>query len=462
MRRRLPVYAAVALAALSVHVAALAPVPTPDSAEYELLARSLARGEGFTLPVRVRHDATGPVKHGAFGERAPLFPLLLAPLVPLLDDGRPSVAPGLVLVNVVLATLDALLVASIAWGLSKRPRVALAAGVLAAWSPPLVQVSCRLLAEPLGLFLVLAAVRLEALAPLQGVLLALARLARPEALAASVLLLLRKDRRLVAALAFALVTLAALALGARMPQGFLLHVSNFNDVMFSWRPHLEPPTPLHVARLVLANAADLGYYALRYAHAVPLLGLLALVRRDRIAVLAFTLALAAACVWSTRDHVRFLVLPLALLAIPAALEARRLLGAQLFAVFLALSLFPLAWRHASETHHAFDAPNPGPWSVPEPLARTLRMLGPGEAFAAVSPWSLTLAADRAGLLLPVHLTKDELLAFLRERPEVRVVVLREVPHDALTPEPWGYARDLAAVSSRVDVAGARLLWLGGR
>jgi hypothetical protein len=463
------VYIAIAFAALAVRGAALVPNPTPDACEYQMLARSIVRGDGFTLPVRVRHVEPGPVRHDARSERAPLFPLLLAPFDPVLDKGATSVAPGLQVVNALVGVACVLLVAQIAFGSSGSKRVALAAGAFAALSPPLVQTSTRLLAEPLGLLLILAAIRFHR-AGVVGALLALARLARPEAAAASIWMFFQKkgERPLArAVLAYALITVVALLLGVGAPQSFLLRVSNFRQVMFEAPKPLAPSAlaflaehPALVFRLIRENALDLGYFALRYGHAVPIFGLLALRRRDQIATTAFALALAAACVWSTRDHVRFLVAPLALLAIPATIEARTLFGKRCFEVFFLVSVAALGWTHVRYASKP-QAQNPV-WSVPETLAARLRALGPGEAFAAVNPWSLSLASGRDGLLLPVDLPKDALVPFLRQYPEVKVVVLRDAPHDDLTPEPRRYAQDLAPIASNELVGDARLLWLERR
>lgn len=463
------VYVVVAAAALTVRGGALVPTPTPDACEYQMLARSLARGDGFTLPVRVRHDEPGPLRHDARGERAPLFPLFLAACQPLADEGGATVSRGLQCANALVGVLDAVLVAALALSLSRNRRVALAAGALAAWSPPLVATSCKLLAEPLGLALLLGSHLQWDIPFARGTMWGLARLARPEAVAAAVALAARPRGRgaLAALFGFALVTVAALALGAGAPQGFLLRVSNFRGVMFGG----EVPAPsawafvsAHpglVARSILGNALDLGLYALRYGHAVPVLGLMALaLRRERVAVTAFAVAAFAACIWSTRDHQRFLVAPLALLAVPAAIEARRLLGSKGLGVFLAVSLVPLALDHGRWAEGRRRPRPPSVWEVPAPLAERLRALGPGEGFAAVSPWSLALASGREGLLLPNELAPGALRALLDAHPEVRVVVLRPLAHDALTPEPIGYERDLAAISSNESIAGvATLLWL---
>src|SRR5438270_11874206 len=108
-------YATVALLALVVHGAALVATPTPDACEYQMLARSLARGDGFTLPVRVRLDEPGPVRHDARGERAPLFPLYLAAWEPLVDEHGATVSRGLQCANALLGVLDAVLVAAVAF-----------------------------------------------------------------------------------------------------------------------------------------------------------------------------------------------------------------------------------------------------------------------------------------------------------------------------------------------------------
>lgn len=529
-----PVLAAVAAAALLVRGQALVPDPTPDAVEYQLIARSLARGDGFALPVRVRHgslDAPAPVVHDARGERAPLLPLALAGLELLgADAGGGRVATGLQAANALVSVLDALLVALLAARLAParvRRSLALAAGLAVAWSPPLVQASCRILAEPLGLACVLLAAHAEvglarardarraaALAFVSGLALVLARLARPETEAVLALVALARvvsvvragrsgalalaRRRHAAALAGTLAALGADALVARAgfppPQSDLLRVGHYRALMFDWTPGAPPAASAltwiashagEVAGQVAANLADMGHHALRYATALPLLAAIALVRARRpaarLVLLALAFVLVAGSVWSTRDHARFLVIPLALLAAPGVLEGARLLRrfargrergpgarppaarrarlrARLALVAAGLVAAPLLVGDVRATWHAIArarAPEAdSAWGGPEldALAARLRALPEGRAFAAVSPWTLALASGRAGVLLPVHLGRGEVAAFLARWPEVSVVVLRpESPHDRITPEPTGYLEELAAIGSRESV-----------
>ncbi len=365
---------------------------SPDAAEYLLIARSLARGEGFTLPIRVRFAEPGPVVHSAHGERAPLFPALLALPVALTsaEPGWPD--PRLQLVNVALAALAAALAAGLTGtlaglrGLRARPRLLamLVGGLLLAWQPGFVRASVHLWAEPLGLVLVLAAIwpatrllahppthgpgpapergRREAAAWLAvGLLAALARFVRPEAAVVPIALLLlalvRGHRRgaLLLLLATLLVNaIGVAATGVLAPQLELLRVTRFEAVMDPAAP--PPPSARQVLSGILANAWGQLKYALvpRQGVLILPLALLAL-RRPRLPdtrpllVTAAALALATIGVWSTSDPARFTIAPLALLAPLAAVEglqaathhARRLSAPTHRRAALALALF--AW-----------------------------------------------------------------------------------------------------------------------
>jgi hypothetical protein len=246
-----------------------------------------------------------------------------------------------------------------------------------------------------------------------------------------------------------------------------------------------------VAAKIAGNAADLAVHAVQYAHLVPLLGLVALVRGSsatrRVAALALAFAIVAAGAWATRDHARFLVIPLALLAAPAVLAGNRVVGRvsrrfsrspprvlgrarrarRLVALaVVALSATPLLAGHLGRARKALDqarAPEPDSvWSGLEldALAARLRALPPGDAFAATSPWGLALASGRDGLLLPTRLDGWQVRQFLARYPDVKAVVLRPgTSHDKLTPEPTAYDDALAAVASSESVGGATLLHL---
>lgn len=169
-----PPRAAPLLLALAVALLALGPRaalalrgywPSNDAAEHLLLARALARGDGFQLPIRVRDVDGGPAVHPAFEERAPLFPLLLAAPVAAGVGWTGWPDPRLQLVNVGLAALAAALAALVAHALARARGLApwpallaaLAAGLVVAWGPSLLRASLHLWAEPLGLVLVLGA-----------------------------------------------------------------------------------------------------------------------------------------------------------------------------------------------------------------------------------------------------------------------------------------------------------------
>jgi hypothetical protein len=400
--------------------------PSNDAAEHLLLARSLARGEGFTLPIRVRDVGGGPAVHEAFAERAPLYPALLS--LPVRAgvgaEGWPD--PRLQLLGVVLAALCAPLAASVAFELARRSGlegwsaawVGVGAGLVVAWSPGLVRASIHLWAEPLGLLLVLAAARLDLaldeegggwrLAALAGLIGGLARFARPEAWVVVPLLLARAawrargatERRgealaLVGALALVNVV-GVVATGVLAPQLFLLEVRHYEDAMgLAAAP--AAPTLAGVLEGVVRNlAGQLGYLLLpkNAWFVLPLAGLALLRPGGRSAVHAWAIAfvLATAGVWSTHDPHRFTIAPLALLAPVALLEAelwRRELwpGRRLPIALLGGSLVLVLGYAAGR-----ELRGRGPERPPDVIAQ--------EGVPALAdPWSYALLTGRPAVLL---------------------------------------------------------------
>jgi hypothetical protein len=252
-----------------------------------------------------------------------------------------------------------------------------------------------------------------------------------------------------------------------------------------------------VARKIAGNAADLAVHALQYSHLVPILAAWALfpgVRRApsfraghgtaapdgsrlvassgsrRVAALALAFAAVAAGAWATRDHARFLVIPLALAAAPAVVAGKGLLSRvsrkfsrgrprrALAAAVVALSAAPLLAGHFERLFKSVErARSPEPdsvWGGPDldALAARLRELPEGAAFAATSPWGLALASGRPGLLLPAKLDGWHVQEFLGRYSDVKTVVLRPgIAHDKLTPEPEAYADALAPIASSESV-----------
>lgn len=373
---------------------------SPDGAEYLLLARSLARGEGFTLPIRVRWPsaAPGPTVHAAWEERAPLWPWLLS----LAGDeagwpGRRVLLPGLL-----LCALAAAQAAELAAALARRSGLgpkgavsaALGAGITVALAPTLVEAWLHGWAEPAALVLALAAARLlvglegGAAAFALGLVAGAAHLARPEAwvlaLAVPIAVFLRARRALGPCLAgVALAAGASVALtGVLVPQSFLLSVGDYRQVMRE-DPDLAPPGLWTILRGAGGNALGLLAHLAtpRYAAFALPLALLALGRpaaRPTLA-LAAALGLATAAVWSTSHPERFGIAPLALLAPVAAVELERrrraLLGRATWprAVWLVLLLLLLWWPARDERRRPPPArpapvPEPGEAAVPDPWA----------------------------------------------------------------------------------------------
>jgi hypothetical protein len=349
---------------------------SPDGSEYLLLARSLARGDGYVLPVQVRFGpavasaAADGVTHSAYGERAPLWPWLLSLPVRagLGRAGWPD--PRLQLLGALLACLAAPLAASIAVALARRQGLgpqstllaALCAGLVVAWAPSLVRASIHLWAEPLGVVLALAATRMWlaldpgpgtsqaqsslGLAAALGVAVGLARFARPEAwvLVPAFLVLLAvgaaraprdaassaRGAAWAAILALVVVNVAGWQItGVLAPQLDLFAVGDYRELMRQGEAgRTTAPGAGEVVAGVARNLASQVGHLLLPKNAFFVLPL-ALIGARRAAarplvVLAAALGLAAAMVWSTDDPHRFTIAPLCLLAPVAAVEAELL------------------------------------------------------------------------------------------------------------------------------------------
>jgi hypothetical protein len=365
--------------------------PSNDAAEYLLIARSLANGDGFTLPIKVRFDTPGPVVHEAYGERAPLFPWLLS--VPAGWDAAPGWPnPALQLINVALAALAALLASLLTADLARRRGLrgrtlgwaAFLGGLAVAWYPNLVRASIHLWAEPLSLVLVLAALRhylaledeSDSLWPRLlglGVLAGAARFARPEAWVLSalfpVLLWRRGDRRGALRLFTVLAVLNTVGIwvtGVLAPQLGLLSVQSYTDLMSATLA--APPGVADVTLGVAGNTwAQLEFMLLpKNAFVVFPLALLGL--RSRAArpflLTALTLFAATAIVWSTQDASRFTIAPLCLVAPVAAVEVtvwrRRLFPHNRWALILTVASWSAIFAHRSGKEARKPPPIPAP------------------------------------------------------------------------------------------------------
>jgi hypothetical protein len=393
---------------------------TPDAAEYLLIARSLRRGEGFRLPIRVRTRGLAPdapAEHEAYGERAPLYPFLLSPLVSP-EPGWPSAA--LQLSGVALAALAAALAFGLTWTLARRGRLppqsaalaALIGGLSVAWQPFLVRASIHLWAEPLGLVLVLSALALV-LWRREGWLrlallvipLTLARHARPEAwvLAPLIVAWIYHHEGLRSAVAVALGVLALegaiLGLtGVLAPQLELFEVEDYRQLMGA--ESKQGPSVAQVMGGVAGNALHQLKAALlpKNAAAIVPLALLSL-RRDLTRLpqaLAGALTLATIVVWSTNDPSRFTIAPLSLLALVAAPELVRLARSvrvpsrRRWALALALGAWVAVLGHAAGRRMRGRSAAP-PETLPAAQEGTPRL---------EDPWTYALVTGR-----PAHLAQ---------------------------------------------------------
>lgn len=418
-----------------------------DGAEYVLLARSLARGEGYVLPVRVRYleaaTREAPPAHAAWGERAPLWPLVLAGWLRLIDQADPGWPDPLVqLPGVLLCALAAAQAAGLAAFLARReglgPRgqaaSGLSAGLTVALAPALLRASLHTWAEPLGVVLALLVARLllglEARAPVGwfvgspsvagqsvagrsvlvlalglGLLAGLARFARPEQVAlglALALLCLRRGLRLaLPALLLGWVVVNGLGValtGTLAPQLSLLRVADHAQLMQP-NPELAPPTAAQVLGGIARNGVHLLSHLAtpRYAWLTLPAALLALGRTAPRGLLGLALALllAPALVWSTDDPHRFALAPLCLLAPVAAVEwerrRRAWLGPRTWprAAWLAGLVLVLGWQARGWQVRPVDPPP----ALPAP-----REEDPLEGPALEDPWSYALLTGRPARL----------------------------------------------------------------
>jgi hypothetical protein len=160
--------------------------PVDDERGYAAVAGSLARGEGFGFTVEGTGLDGEPVMRRLLAFRAPLYPVLLAPMH-LATDGSPL---ALRLWSCLLGALAAPLAFSLARRAHASTVVATLAGVAVALWPSHAWLSTRLLSEPLDSVLLLAAAEFALRRrPFHcGAALGLALLCRPGGLAAALFL----------------------------------------------------------------------------------------------------------------------------------------------------------------------------------------------------------------------------------------------------------------------------------
>jgi hypothetical protein len=146
-RRHLALVFAAAAAIRVAYWVAVTPrwVPVSDAHQYVLLARSLARGEGFAL-------AYPQLEFHAAAFRPPLYPVTLTPAF-LLSDGLWAAR----MTSVALGAAAAVLAALVACRIGGRA-AGLSAGALVAVCPPLLANDTVTLTEPLASVLLLAIV----------------------------------------------------------------------------------------------------------------------------------------------------------------------------------------------------------------------------------------------------------------------------------------------------------------
>jgi hypothetical protein len=237
-----------------------------DERGYAAVADALADGRGFELPVAdrmPRHEPLSAPPRTSF--RAPLLPLLLAPLAAL---DAPAIA--LRLVSVLLGAAS---VALLYWAARDGPlgRWAWLVGLAYAVWPPAVYLSLKVLSEPLGQVLLLGAIGLTLRAEREesarpalaaGLLGGLAVLARPALL--PVLLLLpfgtgRRSRGILLLIAL-LATLAPWLLRSMLRHDRPLLTTNSGVTLVGGNSeaalHADPPGKWVPPERVYAGHAD--------------------------------------------------------------------------------------------------------------------------------------------------------------------------------------------------------------
>lgn len=216
---------------------------SPDSHEYFNLARNLAEGRGYLLDIKFHYFRDFPVRHAGWGERPPLFPLLLA-LIYKLAGGS---AAALFLVNALFPAFAAALGFLVCRKLAVPLLPAALGGLLLSFNPWLFDISLGLHSEQPLIMLTFLFVLLFPSADANparwlacGFVAGLAMLLRGNGLllllTALAYLLYRRPRGLGARLAALLV-----------PYLLLAAIVPYN----SWRAHGEPFYDIHASHYCL-------------------------------------------------------------------------------------------------------------------------------------------------------------------------------------------------------------------
>ncbi len=418
---------------------------TPDSHEYFNLARNLAEGSGYVLDIKFHYFRDFPVRHAGWGERPPLYPLLLAGLMTAAGSG-----PALFAANLLFAALAAGCAFLVCRRLGVPLLPAALGGLLVAANPWIFDISLGLHSEPPLLLLTYLFVLLLPAADDRpwrwaraGLVAGLAGLLRGNGLlllASGILyLLLRRPRglalRLTACLAPYLLLAAVVPVNAWLAHGepwYDIHASHYCLPAYDlaiWQG-FEYPYPTATGficsnpGLIVRNCAE---NLLRYSYDFCLpwlfmffLPLLVGVNwRGPGARHCFVLVLAAglnlllvASFWSHPPTARFLI-PLLAQLIPVALRAlapdglffralppaRRLRLRRLLTGYCALVLAAFVWQDVRQGEPHRGRARRGP-HAPAVYADTLRMLPADAVVAATDPWVVANVARVPSAIIP--------------------------------------------------------------
>lgn len=490
LRSTLGTFLFTTLLALAVSVPAAADVALlgPDQIEYLDVARSLIRGDGYTLRVKAFHTGGTDVVHSGLRERPPLLPLIAAAFM------AAGLGPIAVQVfNAVVASSAAGLMAAIGARLF-GPAVGLASGVLVAVNPVFAERTLPVMTEAMALCLIAASVWAVLVPPptaawsaLGGVLAGLGYVTRPtqlSALAGTALGLVVPPRgqsiRATWLLAGAVLIIAPLSIASWAWQGrwsysgqdYLFAVFYDSDVM--WDGYARPvPT---AAEFIRENWAHLpgaiGARAMEYSTwllgsrelLLPLvpgvIASLAAVCGGRSAAGSSVLLVTAGAsfagyvmIWSVTAE-RYLLPTLMLLtplgvagwrsltnALPISSAARTTVFVALMAAIVALwaprTVDRLRGRYVDDGQLVGVREDYGlrwtgspSWVNDEDIATLIewirRETDSAAVVASVEPWPITYFADRPSTLLPRRLTAEQLASFISD---YRVALLILDPRD---------------------------------
>lgn len=482
--------------------------PTPDAVEYLAAAHSLRAGEGYKLPIKAyfppsleESKAGDDVDHPAEWERAPLLPLLLAPVV----DRESRASPYPQLLPAILGSLVAMLGCMITYRLGRMRGLgssaawgaSLIAGLMISTYPPFFWCSVRLLTEPLDITLSLMALLAllgwgeeepKSYPFLGGLAAGLMLWARPEGALFGVLLglilVFQGSWRLLGRFAGAWL-LCALPWwlgnlwmnGALIPgQGFLFQVPSVHAIQWGYG---SSSLELDVTAMFSSMSQNLKRYVVtvfqpKNSAFFGLFMVIAIFRNDParswprcLGLLGVILLLFRASIWATQDAYRFPTLSAFLwiclgavqlgIILPSSVsKQRKWLMFALLLIFVGPGLRILKRQLAREKVGSS-------WAHPglESLEKRGQEFKEIEVYSATNPWALYLKTGKKAVLLPNQLSQDKLEAFL-DRFQVEAVLIAPAAAHPGVEEPVHYREWLVSKGWREESMGDSFLMIRGK